>query len=93
MAEMTIRLIVDPNTKKKDIVISLKSDEDALPIEHEQLHRQVVDRLIEGGTLKAHEVGTVTVEREEEEEQAAAPETNAAATEERRRLEQGQGNG
>ena len=41
MAEMTIRLRVNPGTGKKDIVISLRSDEDALPHEHEQQHRQL----------------------------------------------------
>ena len=66
MAEMTIRLRVNPETGKKDIVISLQSDEDSLPHEHEQQHRQLVDKLIEGGLLSDHEVGDVLVEREEE---------------------------
>ena len=34
MAEMTIRLRVNPETGKKDIIINLRSDEDALPHEH-----------------------------------------------------------
>ena len=38
MAEMTIRLRCDPTTGKKDIIISLRSDEDALPHEHEEQH-------------------------------------------------------
>ena len=42
MAEMTIRLRIDPNTGKKDIIISLHSDADALPYEHEQQHRALV---------------------------------------------------
>jgi len=66
MAEMTIRLQIDPATGKKDIIVSLKSDDDSLPHEHEEQHRQLVDRLIEGGVLKAGEVGKVVVEREEE---------------------------
>ena len=32
MAEMTIRLRCDPATGKNDIIISLRSDEDSLPI-------------------------------------------------------------
>jgi hypothetical protein len=66
MAEMTIRLIPDPQTGRKNIIISLRSDEDALPHEHEQQHRALVDRLIHGGLLKAGEVGNIVVEREEE---------------------------
>lgn len=66
MAEMTIRLQIDPATGKKDIVVSLRSDEDSLPHEHEQQHRELVDKLIEGGAVKAGEVGKIIVEREEE---------------------------
>ena len=67
MAEMTIRLRCDPVTGKKDIVVTLRSDEDALPHEHEQQHRALVDRLIDGGLLKASEVGRIVVEREQPE--------------------------
>ena len=70
MAEMTIRLQIDPATGKKDIIISLRSEDDALPHEHEQQHRELVDKLIEGGALKAGEVGRLIVEREEETGQA-----------------------
>jgi hypothetical protein len=70
MAEMTIRLRTDPATGKKDIIIDLRSDADALPHEHERQHRALVQRLIEGGLIKAEELGQVVVEREEE---AAAP--------------------
>ncbi len=73
MAEMTIRLIPDPDTGKKNIIISLRSDEDALPHEHEQMHRALADKLINGGIVKASELGQITVEREEEEKQAAPP--------------------
>ena len=65
MARVTIRLIVDPDTKKKNIIIDYESDEDALPIEHEDTHRQIVDQLIEGGALKAGEVGKIIVERDD----------------------------
>jgi hypothetical protein len=70
MAEMTIRLIPDPATGKKNIIISLRSDEDALPHEHEQMHRQLVDKLIEGGLVKNGELGKITVEREDDKEGA-----------------------
>jgi len=65
MAEMTIRLRCDPATGKKDIIVSMHSDEDALPHEHEQQHKALVEKLINGGLLKASEVGTIVVEREE----------------------------
>ena len=75
MAEMTIRLIPDPATGKKNIIISLRSDEDALPHEHEQMHRALVEKLVGGGLLKAEEVGQIVVEREEEKGAAAPVET------------------
>jgi hypothetical protein len=73
MAEMTIRLRTDPATGKKDILIDLHSDADALPHEHEQQHRALVQRLIEGGLLKAEELGQVVVEREQPASEPAAP--------------------
>jgi hypothetical protein len=88
MAEMTIRLRCDPATGKKDIVISLRSDEDALPHEHEQQHKALVEKLIEGGVLKAGELGKVVVEREAKEGEAAPP---VAAPPQAERRAQGQG--
>lgn len=66
MAEVTIELRVDPTTRKKTVVIKYRSDDGALPMEHEQDHRRLVDRLIEGGALKASELGEILVERESE---------------------------
>jgi FtsH ternary system domain X3-analog len=73
MAEMTIRLIPDPDTGKKNIIISLKSDEDAMPHEHEQSHRALVNKILEKGLIKESELGTITVEREEEKPIEAPP--------------------
>ncbi len=61
MAELTIRLRKDPETGKHDIIIDLKSDEDALPHEHEQMHREAVEKII-----GKNNVGKVIIEREEE---------------------------
>jgi FtsH ternary system domain X3-analog len=61
MAELTIRLRKDPETGKHDIIIDLKSDEDALPHEHEQMHREQVEKLI-----GKQNVGKVIIERESE---------------------------
>ncbi len=66
MPEMTIRLLRDPQTGKQNIIVKLRSDEDALPHEHEQMHRALVDKLINGGILKAGEEGSLIIEREEE---------------------------
>jgi hypothetical protein len=72
MAEMTIRLVIDPDTGKKNIIVKLHSDADSLPQEHEQMHRALVDKLVNGGLLKAGEEGQLVVEREE-----GAPATTA----------------
>ena len=66
MAEMTIRLRVNPETGKKDIVVALHSDDDSLPHEHEHLHRQLVEKLIRGGLVGAEEAGSLVIERLEE---------------------------
>ena len=88
MAEMTIRLIPDPTTGKKNIIISLSSDADAMPHEHEQQHRALVDKLIQGGIVKAAELGKITVEREEDEKVPATP---ASAPAQAQPQAQGQG--
>lgn len=72
MAEMTIRLQYDPETGKKDIIVTLRSDADLLPHEHEQQHRALVERLIEGGLITADELGQVIVSREEEQSLSAS---------------------
>ena len=66
MADVILRLEIDPSTGKKNITIDYGSDEDALPMEHEEDHRRIVDRLIEGGTLRAAELGTIRVHRDGE---------------------------
>ena len=65
MATATIRLIVDPETGKKHVVIAYESDGDALPMEHEEDHRLLVEKLIEGGALSAGDVGSIVIEREQ----------------------------
>jgi hypothetical protein len=77
MAEMTLRLRCDPQTGKKDLVITLRSDEDALPHEHEQLHQALVEKLIHQGVLKASELGQIVVERVSKETEASPTPTPA----------------
>ena len=64
MASLTIRLQIDPATKKKNVIIKYDSDSDALPQEHEEQHRALVDALIKNGTLKAEDLGHIHIERE-----------------------------
>ena len=65
MAEMIIMLRRDPNTGKQNILIKLDSDPDALPQEHEQMHRQLVEKLT---GLKPEDMGEVIIVREPEAE-------------------------
>jgi hypothetical protein len=73
MAEMTIRLIPDPETGKKNIIISLTGDQDSLPHEHEQMHRAIVNKLLGGGKIKAEEIGHIEITREQDEKVPATP--------------------
>ena len=81
MPELTIRLRCDPATGKQDILISMRSDEDALPHEHEQQHRALVEKLIGGGLLSASEVGQIVVEREQPEAEPAVAAKNTPPSE------------
>ena len=80
MAEVTIRMILDPDTGKRQIIIAMKSDEDAMPHEHEQSHRAVVDKLLEKGLVKAQDIGQIIVTRDEPEKQPAAPQDSGPQT-------------
>ncbi len=87
MADMTIELQIDPATGKKNILVSLSADADSLPPEHVELHRKPVDKLIQGGILKASELGKIIIERGEETgETAAAPQETP---QEQRRAQKG----
>lgn len=50
---MTIRLRVNPATGQYEVKVDLESDADALPFEHEELHRRVVAKLLQSGLLPA----------------------------------------
>jgi len=88
MAELIIRLEVDPQTRKKNVIISYRSDEDALPVEHEEDHRRLVNGLIEGGALQAAELGQIIVERLDAEGVPAHEEAHAAGQDERESVKQ-----
>jgi hypothetical protein len=63
MAELNIRLLIDPDTGKKNLIIEYESDSDMLPIEHEEEHRRLINELVDGGVVKAEELGKVVVKR------------------------------
>ena len=60
---MTIALRRDAATGKQNIVVKLDSDADALPIEHEQLHRTLIEKLL-GQGIAADVIGELIIERE-----------------------------
>jgi hypothetical protein len=64
MATLIVRLEVDPATKKKHVIIKYESDSDALPMEHEEQHKKLVDALISSGAVKPGELGDIKIERE-----------------------------
>ncbi len=63
MAEVLILLRRDPKTGKQNIIVKLESDPDSLPIEHEQLHKRIVEKLV-GKGMKAEDLGDIVIERE-----------------------------
>lgn len=63
MAQMIIRLIRDPGTGKQNIIVKLDSDADALPHEHEELHRRLVEQLV-GQGRPMEDLGELIIERE-----------------------------
>ena len=74
MAEMIIMLRRDKTTGKQNIVVKLDSDPDALPIEHEQLHRKLVETLV-GKGIDAEDLGEIVIQRESEGQQGTTPTT------------------
>ncbi len=62
---MTVMLRRDPDTGKQNIVVKLDSDPDALPIEHEQMHKTLVEKLV-GRGINAEDLGEIVIEREPE---------------------------
>jgi hypothetical protein len=84
MAEMIIMLRRDSQTGKQSIIIKLHSDPDALPHEHEQMHRELVEKAL---GRKLEDAEEIVIERESAEEPAAP--ASSAPPQERRK--QGQG--
>lgn len=68
--ELTLRLRVDPTTGRREVVVDYTSDSDALPIEHEDEHRLLAGKVVEGGLNS----GKVEVTRPVEEPASKQPE-------------------
>jgi len=69
VADLVLRLRVDPATGRREVVVDYHSDSDALPIEHEDEHRRLAGKVVEGGLHS----GVVSVSREQEAPVAEAP--------------------
>ena len=70
MAQMTIVLRRDPQSGKQNVVVKLDSDPDALPIEHEQMHKALVEKLL-GAGLDPEDLGHIHIDRDGTSEPAA----------------------
>lgn len=46
MARLTLQLRLDPVTKKREVLIGYESDSDALPMEHEDDHKALVQKVV-----------------------------------------------
>ncbi len=76
MAELTLRLRVNPVTGRRELAIDYSSDSDALPFEHEEEHRRLAEKVVAG--IKG---GTVEVSREAEPGATEAPSADAPVAE------------
>ncbi|MBM4095387.1 MAG: hypothetical protein ACKO9Z_18435 [Planctomycetota bacterium] len=63
MAEMTIRLRVNPVTGRHEVKVDLESDSDALPHEHEEMHRALLAKLVGAGLVPGDGTADLTVTR------------------------------
>ncbi|MCD4656756.1 MAG: hypothetical protein K8S87_04350 [Planctomycetes bacterium] len=63
MSNIKIHIKINHETGLRDITIEYESDADALPIEHEQRHMEIVHELVDTGVLKAEDVGEIIISR------------------------------
>ena len=66
VARLILRLFYDPHGERRDIVVDLASDADTVAFEHEQQHKSLLDRIVNGGTFAAARDGRVVVDRAED---------------------------
>ena len=63
MAELNIRMIYNRKTGKHDIFVDYESDMDALPFEHEQDHRALLQEIMGASGLSEDQVGQLKIQR------------------------------
>ena len=63
MAELNIRMVYNRNTGKHDIFVDYESDMDALPFEHEQDHRALLQQIIGASGLSEDGIGQLNIQR------------------------------
>ncbi len=64
MAELTIQLVVDPTSGKKNVIIGYSSDSDALPMEHEEDHRRLALEVLAKSGIDPADLGEIIIGRE-----------------------------
>ena len=64
MAELILKLSRNSETGKQDLYIDYESAGDSLPFEHEEEHRDLVNRVLEQLNVEAEDLGNVYVERQ-----------------------------
>ncbi len=64
MAQLSIRLVRDPETGQMQVRVGLVSDVDDTPQEHERRHRRLLSELLPGLPAESCQDSPVHVERE-----------------------------
>lgn len=63
MGGATIRLVYNLQSGRHDIYVDYDSEADALPFEHEDAHRELIQQLIGASALGEDDLGEVVVSR------------------------------
>ncbi len=63
MAQVVIQYLCDAETGHQEVFLDLFSEVDTTAQEHESTHRQIVDRLLQGGTFQRARQHHVEVSR------------------------------
>ena len=63
MPQVTLTLKRNKETNKQDLFIDYESEGDALPFEHEEDHKRLVQKILENTDLDPSEIGNIHVDR------------------------------
>ena len=64
MAKVTLSLKKNVENGKQELVIDYESDGDALPFEHEEDHRDLVNKVLAASSLNLSDIETISVNRQ-----------------------------